>query len=404
MRTRTFIIVLMTLVLIGAVLTGTINAMEHGRAAVKPALENVRSYAAPAALGGRAYAIDGGALYAGETNNWAKVNTPAGIIVNAVAVDSSDPKVVYIGGGNDLAVYRSQDAGKSWMRVPLSEEYIGAVTDIAVDSAQKLVYAGTDTAGLFRLRDVGSSMIIGGQLLLDEPVVKVAADSTGAGMAFVLTPTTVYRSEQYGLAWHPVENLGSAPTALAVANGENATVYVGTADRGVLSSADGLTWTLANEGLGMNPGARLYVDALAVDPMDGEVVYAATSYLFGSTTAHQTPVGVSMSSDGAHQWTQIAEAADSPVAELLPVSGQPGAVYALTTTSRTPLALGDAPQAVAAAMPDAAGAAGGNGWLAWVIAGAAALALAFAALSDLGRRRPDVAQPATPEYARERSR
>ncbi len=402
MRTRTTIIVLITLVLIGAVLTGTLNAMESGRTAAKPALENVRAYAAPAALGGRAYAVDGGDLFAGEPNNWAKVNTPAGIIVNAVAVDSADPNVLYIGGGNDLAVYRSQDAGKSWMRVPLSDEYVGAVTALAVDSAQKLVYAGTDTAGLFRLRDVGSSMIIGGQLLLDEPVIEVAADSTGSGMAFVRTSSTVYRSEQYGLAWHPVENLGSAPTALAIASSDSATVYVGTADRGVLSSQDGLTWTPANEGLGLNPGSRLYVDALAVDPMNGEVVYAATSYIFGSTTAHQTPVGVAMTTDGGQEWAQIAEAAGSPVAELLPVSGQPGAVYALTTTSRTPLALGDAPQAVAVATT--ADAAGGNGWLAWVIAGAAALALAFAALSDLGRRRPEIAQPATPEYARQRSR
>ena len=70
----------------------------------------------------------------------------------------------------------------NWLRVPLTSDYIGGVTAIAVDSVQRLVYVGTDTAGLFRLRDVGSSMLVSGQLLLDEPVIEVVADSAGSGL------------------------------------------------------------------------------------------------------------------------------------------------------------------------------------------------------------------------------
>jgi len=38
-----------------------------------------------------------------------------------------------------------------------------------------------------------------------------------------------------------VGNLGSAPTALAVTNGFPAKVFVGTADRGIVTSTDGRT-------------------------------------------------------------------------------------------------------------------------------------------------------------------
>nr|HMN31049.1 hypothetical protein [Caldilineaceae bacterium] len=92
---------------------------------------------------------------------------------------------------------------------------------------------------------------------MNEPVVEIAADSTGAGMVFARTPSELYRAESYGLNWTPVKNLGGAPTAVVIANTEPATVYVGTSDVGLLKSTDGLNWTPANAGLGYVPGSRL---------------------------------------------------------------------------------------------------------------------------------------------------
>ncbi len=290
------------------------------------------------------------------------------------------------------------------MRVPLTNEFVGGVTSLAFDKANRLVYAGTDTAGVFRLRDVGSSMIAGGQTELDEPVKQVVADNTGAGLAFVRTTMDLYRAENGGLNWSKVENLGSAPTALAVVNGIPATVYVGTADRGMVATQDGVTWELANDGLGMMPGTRLYVNALAADPAQLDVLYAAISYLTGSTQVHQSPGG----RDDEHERRRFVE---RPGQQHRRRSGrvdagrrQTGAVYALTTTSRTPLALGtgpghcrDAPWSPAACATAPAATARG---LAWVIAGLAAAALVFALVYDAARRskRPVTAQrcPAAP--------
>jgi hypothetical protein len=235
-------------------------------------------------------------------------------------------------------------------------------------------------------------MIESGHLLLDEPVLDIVADSTGAGLAFVRTAWHLYRADNFGLTWSSVDNLGSTPTALALADTQPATIYVGTTDRGLLKSTDGRTWATANAGLGLLPGSRLQVDALAIDPAQPSVIYAATSYLYGSTQLHQSPVGVAMTTDGAQNWALLQSNAQAVVTDLLPVTGQTGAVYALTNQSRTPLALGKATLMSANATTPTTVAASSNlfdtSMLAWIVAGLAALALLFAIANDLRSRRP----------------
>ena len=194
-----------------------------------------------------------------------------------------------------------------------------------------------------------------------------------------------------GLRWVEVENLLSAPTAVVVADTTPATVYVGTTDRGLLRSSDGRTWTMANEGLGMTPGTRLSIDALAFDPAQPEVLYVASSYLFGSTTVHRTPSGIFSSADGAASWALLSEPTDVAVAELHPVVGETGSAYAVMANSRTPVALGDAAtvaatEAAAAVETQDASGLMDSGLAAWLVAGLATLALLFAAGSDIARR------------------
>jgi hypothetical protein len=387
---RKLFFILTTAILIVAVFTGIVSALDvREPAVIKANLENVGSFATATHATGMNYAVDNGELFAGRPGEWMKIATPDNVIVGAVAADSSRPSSLYMGAANEMAVYRSTDRGENWTRVPLTSEFVGGVTSLAFDSVNRVLYVGTDTAGVFRLRDVGSSMIAGGQTELDEPVKQVVTDNTGAGLTFVRTTMDLYRAENGGLNWSKIEDLGSAPTALAVVNGIPATVYVGTADRGIVATHDGVNWELANDGLGMMPGTRLYVDALAADPAQLDVLYAAISYLTGSTQVHQSPVGVTMSTNGGASWSGLANNTADVVAELMPVAGSTGAVYALTTTSRTPLALGTAPvsseeMTAVAAAPAATGSV--TNLMAWVIAGLAAAALVFALVYDAARR------------------
>jgi len=406
MNTRKIAIFALTIVLILATLIGAVSAFGSKAApVVRAQLANVRDFYAVAKTAD-SYAVDGGVLFKGQPGAWTQMSTPEQVIVSAVAVDSTDPSVVYIGAANEMDIYRTMDNGNSWLRVPVAEGYVGGITDIAIDGAQRLVYVGTDTAGLFRLRDVGSSVILSGHLLLDAPVLEIVADSTGKGMAFARTEWNLYRAENFGLAWVAVSNLQSTPTAVAIANTDPAKVYVGTTDRGLLVSNDGLDWTTANAGLNFVPGSRLMVNDLAIDPAQPEVMYVATSFLYGTNEIHESPAGVALSTDGAQAWSPINEAANLAVAELLPVSGLTGGVYALTTNSRTPQALGNAPiitEAAVAAQPVAQPTVGFTSILAWVIAGLAALALLFAIAMDLRYRRPEVERPLSPSAIRSRS-
>lgn len=388
-RTNRIFIILMAGILLVALVAGVVDGRNRAAPVSKPGLSNMRDYVV--AVDHKSYAIDGGVLFVGDPSGWVEVPTPGGLIIGAVTIDRKNPDTLYIGAANALAIYRSTQGGENWLRVPLSEEYIGGVTDLVVDSMQHLVYVGTDTAGLFHLRDVGSTLVVGGHLLLDEPVIEVAADNMGAGLAFARTRDALYRAENDGLNWVRVANLGSSPTALAIADSNPPTIYVGTVDRGLVKSQDGLTWTMANEGLGFVPGSRLQIDALAVDPQQPDVLYVGTSYLYGSAKLHQSPVGVAISTDGAQSWSMLHEDRTVAVAGLLPVSGETGSVYAVSNVSRSPVALGAALTLAAQTAATAAGvtnsALSRTSILAWVIAALATLALVFAIASDLRKRR-----------------
>lgn len=331
------VFIVITVLLISAVYTNVVSAVGNALLInAKPALENVRDYAPALSSTTMTYAIDGGFLYAGQPGRWVQRPTPPNVVVGAVALDPNDAQKVYMGAANELALYWSVDGAQTWRRVPLTDQYIGGITDIAFNSAQRTLYVATDTAGLFRLRDVGSSMIWGGQSYFDEPILEVVTDQSGAGLAFARTQWHLYRGFNNGMQWLALDTLTSAPTALAIAGDNPATVYVGTVDRGLLKSQDGYTWETVNAGFVQTAGTRLQVDALAVDPAQPNVLYVATSYLLGSTALHQTAAGIAMSVDGAANWTALVTGPEAPVVRLLPVSGVTGAVYGLTNLSRTP--------------------------------------------------------------------
>ena len=364
-------------------------------------LENVRSYTAATSADGRSYAVDSGRLHVGVGGGWQPVRVPPGVIVSAVAVDRLIADTVYIGAANGLSIFVSRNAGQDWLEVPMDSDAIGGVTDLAFDAFNRLLYVGTDTDGVHRLRDVGARMdrrvadgrdlIASGHLLLDEPVEEIATDSTGAGMAFVRTRRKLYRAESFGLRWVVVDGLPGPATAVAVADTAPPTVYAGTAGGGVLKSRDGVGWRPVNRGLGRSGSSQLVITDLAVDPAQTEVVYASTG-LPGGGGFDLSAGGVAMTVDGGGQWTAVAGTPDAQVVELLPVTGRTGAVYALTTASRTPLALGAAPlMETKASETSLAPGLNITGLLAWILAGHASAALIIMFVTEVARGRREAA-------------
>ena len=124
-RNRTFrpiLIVATSLILVGALFVGIVNALGPQTAGdSKAALENVRAYTPALSTDAPNYAVDGGNLFVGLPGNWSQITAPTNVIVNAVAIDPQRADTIYIGAANELAIYRSEDAGRNWLRIPLTD-------------------------------------------------------------------------------------------------------------------------------------------------------------------------------------------------------------------------------------------------------------------------------------------
>ncbi len=125
---------------------------------------------------------------------------------------------------------------------------------------------------------------------------------------------------------------------MAVALGTPGLVFVGTESRGLLRSNDGgASWQPVDSTvLSGGHAAPLAVTALAIDPEDEQIVYAATNIWLGTNTAHLTPLGVAVSVDGGRQWLQLSHAlfGDAPLQRLEPVAGQPLAVVTVNSVQQ----------------------------------------------------------------------
>ena len=116
-------------------------------------------------------------------------------------------------------------------------------------------------------------------------------------------------------------------------------VFVGTESRGLLMSHDGgSSWQPVDSTvLSGGNAAPIAVTALAVDPEDDQIVYAATNIWLGTNTAHLSPVGVAVSVDGGRQWLEMsrAQVGDAPLQRLEPVAGRPLTVQTIDSTGNS---------------------------------------------------------------------
>ena len=167
-------------------------------------------------------------------------------------------------------------------------------------------------------------------------------DSTPPQRIYTHQTDGIWVSDDAGITWTQVGALPSRPLAMAVveagsSSGAPGLVLVGTESRGLLRSNDrGASWQPVDSAvLSWGNAAPLAVTAVAIDPEDHQIVYAATNIWLGTHTARLTPLGIAVSVDGGRQWLRLsrAELSDSPVWRLEPVAGQPLAVVVFTSTA-----------------------------------------------------------------------
>ncbi len=166
-----------------------------------------------------------------------KISGPFGGTAITVAVDPESPKTVLAGARSSL-LFASQDFGGTWEPLDLPKRNLGEVTSIIVDPGDSTHYM------------VGMLDAFGGGLF----------DSHDAGKSWTVAPD--------------IKDFGVRALAASLSNPAE---FVAGTLRGVMMSADsGKSWTRISD---PNNQEMQGITSLAIDPKDGNIIYAGTSHL-----------------------------------------------------------------------------------------------------------------------------
>lgn len=222
---------------------------------------------------------------------WSPIGPPDGATVQALAFAPSDSAIVYAGlaGGG---VQRSDDGGVTWRPASfgISNPLVNA---LAVDPTNPdTVYAGTQI-GFFRSSDGGKHWQTSNPVNALK-VHTIAVDPAHPHVLYIGTAMGIYRSANGGAAWQlltvgliPPHQFDFEVVALAIDPVDPKQIYaahIGVHD-GLHKTVDGgRAWVALR---------RLRIDALAVDPVHDSTVWAAGDD------------GVWRSTDGGKTWGKV---------------------------------------------------------------------------------------------------
>ena len=283
-------------------------------------------------------AVDGGVWKTTDFGNtWTPIfdDQPTGS-VGALAVSESDPNVIYVGSGEGLqrpdlstgdGIYKSTDAGKTWMHLGLRDAYqIASIVIDPHDSSRLFVaalghpYGPNTERGVFRSTDGGKTFqkvlykdqnTGAADLVLDPSnprtvyavlwAARVAPWEIRSGESFITAGSGLFKSTDGGDSWRPLtvglpsaqDDLGRIGIAVSTnePNRLYATVEAKKDHAGIYRSDDsGESWTRVNSDRrigGRGPGAM----GIAVAPDNPDIVYVANTSSWKSTDGAKTFVG-----------------------------------------------------------------------------------------------------------------
>jgi photosystem II stability/assembly factor-like uncharacterized protein len=274
---------------------------------------------------GLAFASQHGGVYVSEVDgvDWDCLSTGfANDFVLSIAVDRTNDQIMLAGTDGD-GMYRTTDGGTGWNQVLSSQKTRHIVFD---QSDSSIVYSGNEGTGIFKSTDGGLSWFSAnaGMSLVnatgigidpaDESHIYVIWQALNSGGVFVTTDG--------GNTWTPSPNLPSQrQTGIAVDPVDGNVVYVANSgpwnagmDDGVYKSTDGgYTWT---NGFTFPDTAEL--EAVAVAPSDPNIVFAGgNKWLqpFGTRIWKSSDAGTTWSlvyDDSAKQFVAVVTIAIDP--------------------------------------------------------------------------------------------
>lgn len=228
---------------------------------------------------------------------------PDGASVYALAVHPANPRILY--AGTDVAgVFKSVDGGATWkpssagLAPPGQGVWIRA---LVIDPRNpETVYAATLQNGVYRSEDGGRSWVPASGGLprtgsTVEPVFSLALDPRSPRTLYAGMAGGVYRSADGGATWRRRSAglpASGAVRALAV-DPASGVVYAGRDFGGLFRSADqGRSWTAWGSGIPEHDG----IASLAIDPLNPRRLLAGTTQ------------GIFRSADSGRTWRRVGRA------------------------------------------------------------------------------------------------
>ena len=310
--------------------------------------------------GGRVVAVtgvlgDSTTFYFGAVNGGVWKTSDAGVVwkpifdqqavgsIGAIAVAPSDPRIIYAGTGesdirSDLSsgngVYKSIDAGSTWMHIGLEETrqisrividpkdpnvvYVGALGHAYASNEQRGVYKSVDggthwTKVLDQGPDIGisdlaicsgqSQLLFAGTWHTHRPPWSTYAPIDGPGGG-------IYRSQDAGKTWVrlsgaglPEGDWGRVGVDVA-ADGKRVYALIQAKKAGLYRSDDGGdTWVLENANSRLTSRAW-YFNSITVEPSNPDVIYIPNVALYRSEDGGKT-ISIVRGAPGGDDYHQI---------------------------------------------------------------------------------------------------
>jgi hypothetical protein len=232
--------------------------------------------------------------------------------VNAVAVDPSNPSVIYTASGrgtgletySSAGIYGTSDGGTHWRALDngltdTSGLVSSAVNALWLDPARpNVLIAATEYAGLFRSIDRGESWH---NVFRTTQATQIASFG---GLLYASTAAGIVSSSDEGITW--TVSLAGAPAryprALATSGSGGNAFFAGMSDGTIYAFQNG-SWVQTSK-LPYNPntgtdGSQPDVHQIAVDPLNPSTLYA-------NVNDGRWDQDLYASTDGGHRWVKVA--------------------------------------------------------------------------------------------------
>ncbi|HTR04335.1 MAG TPA: S-layer homology domain-containing protein [Thermoanaerobaculia bacterium] len=233
--------------------------------------------------------------------------------VTAIAADPSNPQTVYAAAQYD-GIFRSRDGGVSWQ--PINNGLLDFwITGLAIDpSTPTTLYASSSGFFVYKTSDAGDHWV---SLYVNDPTSSygeasaIAVDPLAPSTVYAATLAGVWKTTDGGCSWAP-SNTGLPTTqigavAIMVDPADDRIVIVSTFLNGLYRSVDaGASWSHVESFVTSGEHAN----ALAADPVNAGVFYAATSYFIDPTA--ESGGSLYKSVDGGSSWTPIGTLPNEP--------------------------------------------------------------------------------------------